>query len=470
MAISRPFLLALLGAVLLGATFVAVQSSRDSADDDAAPAAQQAHPAEQAAAPAAPAEPAPAEPAALTAEEALQAITSPGTRVTAGRFDFEFDGREVRGGREHDHFEVTGSFECGCKADLPKFDLTYRSHDESGYGDRGEDVNLRAVSTGDEGFIGEAGSDTLYRIDPEAMSNLSRLRAAVAGGTITAVPDFDVSRWVPNARVVGTEEMDGVETTHVRGAVAARSVGTDIVRLLQSDAERSQVDVPPNAVRTAKRVVKRAQFEAWVGSDRVVRRMELRLRVRNAPPPLREANDAPVANFRFSFGLSQVNKSQGIDTPADAANTAPAEGMGRGAADEARDGFMVASMLLNSPAGFAGTTLVFARLAQSSDEGEGARKAAKAVADGKKVVILFQNPDGLDDRAMRGVMRQLDARTRAVVLTDDVEAVERYGSLVEDLGVSQTPAVVLIDSRGEARLIEGYIDTDTLAQAVADAR
>jgi hypothetical protein len=30
--------------------------------------------------------------------------------------------------------------------------------------------------------------------------------------------------------------------------------------------------------------------------------------------------------------------------------------------------------------------------------------------------------------------------------------------------------VVLIDSRGAARLIEGYVDTDTLAQAVADAR
>ena len=126
---------------------------------------------------------------------------------------------------------------------------------------------------------------------------------------------------------------------------------------------------------------------------------------------------------------------------------------------------------MNSPyRSVAGTTVLFLRLAQSSDEGEGAAKAAKAVADGKKVAILFQNPDGLDDRAMRGVMRQLDARTRAVVLTDDVDAVDRYGSMVEDLGVSQTPAVVLIDRKGDARLIEGYVDTDTLAQAVADAR
>ena len=56
------------------------------------------------------------------------------------------------------------------------------------------------------------------------------------------------------------------------------------------------------------------------------------------------------------------------------------------------------------------------------------------------------------------------------MLTDDVDAVERYGKLVEDLGVSQTPSIVIIDRSGKARLIEGYLDADTLTQAVADAR
>ena len=68
--------------------------------------------------------------------------------------------------------------------------------------------------------------------------------------------------------------------------------------------------------------------------------------------------------------------------------------------------------------------------------------------DHKKVVILFRNPRGLDDRAMAAVMRSVDQRTKAVVLTDDVAAVERYGKLVEDLGVSQTPSVVIIDRSG----------------------
>jgi hypothetical protein len=51
-----------------------------------------------------------------------------------------------------------------------------------------------------------------------------------------------------------------------------------------------------------------------------------------------------------------------------------------------------------------------------------------------------------------------------------VENVDRYDSLLEDLGVTQAPAIVVIDRRGEASLIEGYTDARSLAQVVADAR
>jgi thioredoxin-related protein len=85
-------------------------------------------------------------------------------------------------------------------------------------------------------------------------------------------------------------------------------------------------------------------------------------------------------------------------------------------------------------------------------------------------VIFFRNPRGLDDRAVRQAVNAVDRNTQAVVLTDHVDAVERYGKLVEDLGVSQAPSIVIIDRTGNARLIEGYVDPGSLTQAVADAR
>ena len=56
------------------------------------------------------------------------------------------------------------------------------------------------------------------------------------------------------------------------------------------------------------------------------------------------------------------------------------------------------------------------------------------------------------------------------MLTDDVDNVDAYGKLVEQLNVYQAPAIVIVGRSGNARLIEGYVDAGVLRQEVADAR
>ena len=134
MAISRPFLLALIGVALLGATVFAVQNARNTGSDPASVA----QPAEQAApAPAPAAEPAKAE--SLSAEQALASILEPGTPVDSARFSIGFDTEEVRGGREHDTVRITGAFDDADKGPgVSNFDVRYRSRDEiSGHRARG---------------------------------------------------------------------------------------------------------------------------------------------------------------------------------------------------------------------------------------------------------------------------------------------------------------------------------------------
>ena len=99
------------------------------------------------------------------------------------------------------------------------------------------------------------------------------------------------------------------------------------------------------------------------------------------------------------------------------------------------------------------------------------KKAERAVADHKKVVIFFQNPRALDDKAVADSVRSLDRKTKnVVVLSDDLRNVDNYGKLLEDLGVTQAPAIVIIGRSGKAQLVEGYIDGPSLVQVVADAR
>jgi hypothetical protein len=431
MAISRPFLLALLGAVLLGATFFAVQSARNSTGDDTAPAAQQVQPAEQAAAPA---EPAPA----ANPEELLQAAFKVG-EIESAAFDATISGRADDSRLSLD---LSGAFQRGAANDVPAFEVDLQLAAD------GERAEGGFVSLGDKAFFTR--DDTGWRVPDEAWSPLVEAVASGAGAQpqSLALP-FDPQTWIRDIESAGTETVDGVETTHLTASVDVRRVADDLFAL----ARQNGAQLP--SARDAARTVERAGFEVWVGNDdRVLRRLSADVAFAT-PRELRGPNDSARSSLSLDLELTGVNESQDIEAPA---NVRP--GMPPGQFGQFAEGFVTGL------SGFGGGQPVSLAALTSPNP----RKAARAVADGKKVVILFQNPDGLDDRAMRGVMRQLDGRTRAVVLTDDVDAVDRYGSMVEDLGVSQTPAVVLIDSKGEARLIEGYVDTDTLAQAVADAR
>jgi hypothetical protein len=86
-------------------------------------------------------------------------------------------------------------------------------------------------------------------------------------------------------------------------------------------------------------------------------------------------------------------------------------------------------------------------------------------------VVFFRNPAALDDKATAESVKYLSGHAKKLtVFTDDVKNVSRYGKLVENVGVSQAPAIVFIDRRGTARVIEGYVDGPSLAQVVADAR
>jgi hypothetical protein len=423
MAISRPFLLALLGAALLGATFFAVQNARDDSDGDAAaPAAQQSAPEQQAAAPAEPAAP------SITADEALAAAVAPDKLFKSG-FSLTLS---ARGGGETGTLEISGAFERGAANDLPTVEVSVEG---SAPGERFEGG---FVAVDDAAYFTQG--EKAWRVPEQVWTPLVEATASGQGPSLQNLPvQLEPQRWVTGAKVEGTETVDGVETTHVSGSV-------DPMRVLR-DIDRSFPSVElPNRAEIA-RGVKSAEVDAWVGTeDRIVRRLAVEV-------------GAVIEGERGTLGLdlrlTDVNQPQQIEAPADLTAGAPGGALGRFA-----ETFVAGvSSADGSPA------VSLAALTSPNPQ-----RAARAVAEHKRVVVLFQNPEGLDDRAMRRNMDALERRTDALVLVDHVDAVDRYGKMVEDLGVSQTPSVVLIDRTGDARLIEGYVDTDTLAQAVADAR
>src|SRR5262245_33701231 len=126
MAISRPLLLAVLGAVLLGATLFAVQHARDkSSSESAAPAAQTQAPAPSGKA----GQP---QPAKMSPQQAVQAGFS-NLSVRSGKFDLSFDVKGVSAGKvQRTSADVSGSFQSQGKTEVPKFDVRVKASDGSG--------------------------------------------------------------------------------------------------------------------------------------------------------------------------------------------------------------------------------------------------------------------------------------------------------------------------------------------------
>jgi hypothetical protein len=428
MALSRPFLLALLGVALLGATVFAVSNARNKTADDSASVTQQT--ADPASTPAQ-ATPEPTAPAAP--QELLAAGLTPDALESAsfdGALSFRLKGQK-------NTIKTSGAFELGGDKEMPQVDVQV-SIDAPGY-----DGSGGFVTTGERAWFTRG--DTGYAVPQASWSQIVKARESGAAPADKPTVDVDPSSWLRNVKSEGTENMDGVDVTHVSADVNSAQAITDVVKAMDRTGQ-----VPGGAEARLESVVSDGHLDAWVGDDKIMRRVSLKM--------AGKGDGNQTVNVALDFKLSGVNKPQDIGRPAKVKNGLPG-----GAYGQLATGFVTG---VGSSVGVKADDLQLDVPITNSH-----LKAERAVADNRKVVIFFQNPKGIDDKVVAKSVRSLDRRTKSVVvLTDDVRNADRYGSMVEDLGVSQAPAIVVIGRSGKASLIEGYIDADSLVQVVADAR
>jgi hypothetical protein len=430
MAVSRPVLLALIGVVLLGATFFAVQNARNASGGDSAPT--QAQSAQPQAADSAP---------QLTPKQQLEAAFSNndlGSASFDGELSFSSQG-------EKNGVEVSGSYEDRGPKEMPVADVHVRLDVESA----GVKIDGGFVTTGDKAWFTRG--DTAYAIPQDPWDQIVEARESGqgAGSAQQATPQLNVepADWLRKVSAESGGQIDGVETTHISADVDAAAAAADLVKAMQG-AGQLPFDLPAGVEERAAKTLGDAQLDVWVGKDEIVRRLSFELEGKG--------NGGRAVQMDLRFELSEVNEPQDVSAPSKVVNRLPDGQYGVFAR-----GFLVG---LGSTAGVEASALAVPTTNAHI-------KAERAVAQGRKVVIFFENPRALDDQAVSVSVRALKRETKnVVVLTDHVGNADEYGSMVEDLGVNQTPAVVVIDSRGSARLIEGYVDSKSLVQVVADAR
>ena len=95
---------------------------------------------------------------------------------------------------------------------------------------------------------------------------------------------------------------------------------------------------------------------------------------------------------------------------------------------------------------------------------------ARALDAKKTVVILFWNRNGVDDRSVKKSVDRLPRRNGKVVkFSDSVKNLSRYTRVTTAASVNQTPALVIVNKRGQAEVLNGYYDYQTINQFVSNA-
>jgi hypothetical protein len=96
--------------------------------------------------------------------------------------------------------------------------------------------------------------------------------------------------------------------------------------------------------------------------------------------------------------------------------------------------------------------------------------AIKALARGDVVVFFFTHAGAADDTGTREAVKTLKGEKGVSVFTVGLGDLETFGPVLNGAGVSQVPAVVIVRAGQKGRLLQGYVDSRTLHQTVADAR
>jgi hypothetical protein len=95
---------------------------------------------------------------------------------------------------------------------------------------------------------------------------------------------------------------------------------------------------------------------------------------------------------------------------------------------------------------------------------------ARALDAKKTVVITFWNPRAVDDRSVKKSVDRLSKRNGKVAkFTDTMQNLSRYTRVTAAANVTTSPAVVIVNSRGQAEVLNGYYDFQTLNQYVSNA-
>jgi hypothetical protein len=248
-------------------------------------------------------------------DQLLQDTFAGGKEISSGRIDASVDVKADGTVA----MKLSGPFQSTGDGKLPKLDL------KASFEGEGESMSGGVTTTGDQGFVAFGG--TQYAIAGPVFQQFKAgyeqsAKQASSGSQNQSLASLgmDPRRWLTNARNAGEAKVGDTDTVKITGDVDVPKLLDDVNRALErvrslgvqgasrlpdqlTDAERKQVT---DAVQDLS-------VEIHTGADdRILRRMLISLRVRNAQ------DTSQTADVRLDLQLLDLNEDQDIEAPDDA--------------------------------------------------------------------------------------------------------------------------------------------------------
>ena len=254
-----------------------------------------------------------------TAQSLLQQTFSSGHTVKSGVLGFTLtidpSGSSTLNGPVT--ISLTGPFQSRGTGKLPASDFTI------GLAALGRKGSLAVISTGTNGYVTLDGAN--YQLPA---SDFQRLEQSFSGVDSNSGSGHSLSglginplHWLQNPTVVGTENVGGASTTHIRAGVNVAKLLTDLNTFLAKTAASAGTTRIPSSIPAATQqriaaAVKNATVDVWTGtSDKTLRKLSLGLTVPVGGQTSTLLGGVTAAGIGLTLQYSDLNQTQTIATP-----------------------------------------------------------------------------------------------------------------------------------------------------------
>jgi hypothetical protein len=215
------------------------------------------------------------------------------------------------------NLKVAGPFQSNGKGKLPSFNW------QVSVSGGGQAFSGGVLSTGQNAFVNFQGTN--YEVGAAKVAQINQQLGQNAGSK-RSLKSFgiDPQAWVKDPTQEGSENVNGVDTTHVHASVDTARMLSDFNKTIQkAGAMGTTTTTPqqlsPDTIKKIQDVVKNPKFDIYVGkSDNTIRRLSVSVDFQIPADQRAKLQGAEGGTLNFSIDFAKVGEPQTITPPANA--------------------------------------------------------------------------------------------------------------------------------------------------------